>query len=450
MSAPKVFISYSHEDPSHNDWVLELASLLRRNGVDASLDHWDLCPGQDAALFMESSIRDSDFVVLICTPTYAQKSNLPRGGVGYEKNIISAEMLQAEELRPRFVPVLRLGDFATSLPTYLGTRYAVDFRSTRDQHAALEELLRALLQVPRSKPPLGRNPFESETRDGTALPGPAPPTGLPRSSTSAASESIIQALGHVESAAARANGRFAFLRDTKIDKTKGDPFAAGYWQASFAFLGPIKNLRLPEFLQLLRDSKTKRTGWDIGWVPTREGIAPYPFQDGIEVWHAEDGGKGPGLSDFWRAERIGTFSLFRGYQEDDPRFRVQYPSVGLDFSLVLWRIAELLLFAEKMSRKLGDGTLSANIRLHWTGLEGRLLGFHKEPLGGFESFVCRQPIVESHRHVPEINRVKTSLIEHVRAITVPLFESFDFFELSPAQIKAHLVGLIDVDREAGT
>src|SRR2546426_12722967 len=125
MAPPRVFISYSHEEPEHDSWVLELAASLRKNGVDAALDQWDLRPGQDTTLFMESQIRDSDFVVLVCTPTYAKKSNISRGGVGYEKNIISAEMLQSQDLRPKFIPVLRKGDFQTALPTYLGSKYAI-------------------------------------------------------------------------------------------------------------------------------------------------------------------------------------------------------------------------------------------------------------------------------------------------------------------------------------
>src|SRR5437762_8559446 len=99
MATPTVFVSYAHEEPAHDQWVADLASDLRHNGVDTSLDEWDLVPGQDTTGFMESQIRDSDFVILICTPRYAEKSNIPRGGVGYEKNIISAEILQAKDPR---------------------------------------------------------------------------------------------------------------------------------------------------------------------------------------------------------------------------------------------------------------------------------------------------------------------------------------------------------------
>lgn len=49
MSAPKVFISYSHDSQQHKDWVLRLANELRTNGIDAKLDQWDLSPGQDIA-----------------------------------------------------------------------------------------------------------------------------------------------------------------------------------------------------------------------------------------------------------------------------------------------------------------------------------------------------------------------------------------------------------------
>jgi putative transposase len=35
-------------------------------------------------------------------------------------------MLQSRDLRPKFIPVLRAGDFDTSLPTYLGSKFAID------------------------------------------------------------------------------------------------------------------------------------------------------------------------------------------------------------------------------------------------------------------------------------------------------------------------------------
>ena len=448
MNAPKVFVSYSREGPEHELWVLELAASLRRNGVDAALDQWDLKPGSDMTLFMESQIRDSDFVILVCTPTYARKSNIPSGGVGYEKNIISAEMLQSRDLRPKFIPVLRDGDFDSAIPTYLGSKFAIDFRPSREQKDALDELLRAIHEVsPPSKPTLGPSPFmESAVPVILASPTvsaspPIAPASIPMGAVSVS--------GHVEAWEQRALGRFDFLRETRINKEKGDPFAGGYWQASFALQGLVRDVSLPELLEILRKSNTNRTGWDIGWVPTREGIAPYPFQDGIEVWLGEDGSKGSAHSDFWRAEKIGTFSLFRGYQEDETDFAKRYPKIQLDRSLVLWRVSEFLLYLENFARNLGASPLAANIRIRWTGLENRRLGNYKS-MSEFDmsqEHVSRQQSVESALHIENTSLVKKTLIRDVQAVTRPLFEVFDFFSLNEAQVKALVQGLFDADKE---
>ncbi len=444
MAPPKVFVSYSHEEPKHDAWILELAASLRKNGIDASLDQWDLRPGQDTTLFMESQIRDSDFVVLVCTPMYAEKSNIPRGGVGYEKNIISAEMLQSQDLRPKFIPVLRKGDFQTALPTYLGSKYAIDFRQSRNQEEALEELLRAIHEIPlASKPPIGPNPFQGPPS------GPAPAPVATAPSPAEATKGEIRVDGHVESWEKRALGRFEFLCQTRIDKKQGDPFAKGYWQASFALQGTLHEVGLADFLELLRKSKTGRTGWDIGWVPTREGIAPYPFQDGIEVWLAESGGKGSGHSDFWRAEPIGTFSLFRGHQEDESDFSKQYPHVQLDFSLVLWRVTEFLLYIENFARNLAIGKARANLRIRWTGLENRQLGYHKAFAFPLNKRISHQPTVESMLHVSDTTAIRKTLLRDILAITRPLFEAFDFFSVTEHEAVELIRGVFDVTKEGG-
>lgn len=439
MKPPKAFASYSHEDQDHDSWVLELASSLRRKGVEATLDKWDLKPGHDTTLFMESQIRDSDYVILVCTPEYAKKSNIPRGGVGYEKNIISAEMLQSQDLRPKFLPILRKGDFLSALPTYLGSKFAIDFRPPRDQDEALDELLRAIYEVsPTSKPPLGLNPFT----EPQVSPVPTKTTTLPEPRAGE-----ISVDGYVEVWEKRALGRFEFLHETRIDKSKSDPFGRGYWQASFALQGQLRNVTLSVFLEILRASETNRSGWDVGWVPTREDIAPYPYQDGIEVWLAEGGGKGPSHSDFWRAEKIGTFSLFRGYQEDDEEYSKRHPTIQLDFSLALWRVAEFLLYIESFARNLKSGPVNANLRLRWTGLDSRQIGNHKAVVPMINR-KCRQSLVESQHHVLDTSTIKKSLIHDVHKITRPLFEVFDFFAMSEEQVKQNIRGLFDADKES--
>jgi hypothetical protein len=444
MNAPKVFVSYSRESREHEAWVLDLASSLRRNGVDSAIDQWDLKPGYDLTLFMESHIRDSDFVVLVCTPTYAQKSNVPSGGVGYEKNIISAELLQSRDLRPKFIPVLRAGDFDSALPAYLGSKFAIDFRASCDQAKAMHNLLGAIHEVPPpSKPALGPNPFMGGSTD--TIPRTAVQDTISPSDPSSAS--TIKVDGHVESWEQRALGRFDFLRKSRIDSAKGDPFAKGYWQASLALQGTLRGTSLAELLDILAASKTSRTGWDVGWVPTRAGIAAYPFHDGIEVWLAEDGGKESGRSDFWRAEKIGTFALFRGYQEDEAEFSERYTKIQLDYVLALWRVSEFLLYLESFARNLGVGRISANVGFHWNGLENRRLGNHKSSFDFDNERICRQSSVESTFHVADASVIKRTLIGDVKTITRPLFEVFDFFTVSDEQVKIALRGLFDADKE---
>lgn len=431
------FVSYAHEDPDHDQWVINLAAHLRKNGVDASLDEWDLVPGQDMTLFMESQIRDSDYVILICTPTYAQKSNVPRGGVGYEKNIISAEMLQASDLRPKFIPILKKGTFEDALPTYLGSKYANDFRESSQYNESFKELLRAVYKQPHpKKPPLGGSPFEHELEP----PAPEKPKIIPK-----IEEQLIDQ--DIDTWEKEARGRFDYLCSTKLDKNKEAPFTAGFWQGSFALIGAIPKMGLKDFLEVLRASETGRTGWDIGWVPTRSEIAPYPYKDGVEVWLAETGDKGSAHSDFWRAEPVGRFSLFRGYQEDDAEFQSKHPGRILDFSLVLWRVSEFLLYVESFALHMKAIDSKAVIKFNWNGLENRQIYYHKGFGLMFGSHVCLQDSVYSTYTIQNCKEIKATLIHDVTKITMPLFEVFNFFSLTEDQVKGHIKDLFDPDKE---
>jgi hypothetical protein len=159
---PLAFVSYSWETSDHRDWVSELASRLRKEGgVEIILDRWALVPGQDKAVFMERSIADSDFVILICTPYYAERANQRTGGVGYEAMVITGELAENIEQK-KFIPVLRNGDWKSSLPVWIKTKLGVDLRNTPYSALEYENLLRALHQEPLKPPPVGRKPVLSQ------------------------------------------------------------------------------------------------------------------------------------------------------------------------------------------------------------------------------------------------------------------------------------------------
>ncbi len=156
---PKVFISYSHDSPEHRRWVSELGAKLRHNGVDAILDQWDLGPGDDVTQFMERGIIDSDRVLVVCTDQYVRKANAAEGGVGYERMIVTAQLVQDLGTN-KFIPVIRQASRQEKTPTFLGTRVYIDFRNDSQFESEVEKLIHELHRVPVvEKPPLGKNPF---------------------------------------------------------------------------------------------------------------------------------------------------------------------------------------------------------------------------------------------------------------------------------------------------
>lgn len=159
--APKVFISYSHDDDRHKEWVLQLSTRLRANGVDVILDRWNLRLGQDLPAFMEQGLSESHRVVCICSENYVTKSNSKLGGVGYEKQIITAELLS--DLNSRWViPLVRNNNSERKVPTFLNGRLYIDFENDSLYEARYEELLRDLLDEPVLPiPKLGSNPFQT-------------------------------------------------------------------------------------------------------------------------------------------------------------------------------------------------------------------------------------------------------------------------------------------------
>jgi hypothetical protein len=165
---PSCFISYSWESDIHRGWVRALAERLQSAGVEIRFDQWDLFPGSDLLHFMETSVRESDYVLLVCTPSFAAKANAGSGGVGYEKTVVSGELFYANGKPGKFVPILRLGEPAQALPSYLLSKVFVDFRDDANFERSCEELLQHLHGITRYlRPPLGPTPVLGKDRHPT-------------------------------------------------------------------------------------------------------------------------------------------------------------------------------------------------------------------------------------------------------------------------------------------
>jgi hypothetical protein len=157
--APRVFASYSHDDQDHKNWVLNLATRLVRNGVDVILDQWDLTLGSDLPRFMENGLTGADRVLAVCTGPYVAKANGGQGGVGYEKMVLTAQVMQ-DIASDRIIPIVRRNSTTPVVPTFLSSRMYVDFREDAAFEVKYSELLRDIHgQQISPRPTLGANPF---------------------------------------------------------------------------------------------------------------------------------------------------------------------------------------------------------------------------------------------------------------------------------------------------
>lgn len=156
---PKVFVSYSWDNAKHKAWVRDLASRLRSDGVDARLDQWHLQPGDQLTEFMEKEVRENRFILIVCTRRYKQKSDKRKGGVGYEGDIITAEILNKRNRR-KFIPLQRDGSWKLCAPSWLAASYSINLSGdpySEDQYMALVDTIfgRSLIA-----PPIGSMPHK--------------------------------------------------------------------------------------------------------------------------------------------------------------------------------------------------------------------------------------------------------------------------------------------------
>lgn len=163
----KVFISYSHETNDHKDKVRSLADELRiKYGLDVSGDFYeeDNPTGGQLPDLMEQ-IRFCDRVICILTPVYKNKANEAKGGVGYEKTIITSQLYE-DIGSSKFIPVIidETLDFNDCIPDFLTITRKAILRSTFNSNDSfVKEIARVIHKRPeKPKPPLGKNILDEE------------------------------------------------------------------------------------------------------------------------------------------------------------------------------------------------------------------------------------------------------------------------------------------------
>lgn len=162
---PKIFISYSWDSESHKQWVASLASRLRtEGGLDVTLDRWHVQPGDQLTRFMESAVRENDYVLIVCTPGYRRRSDQRTGGVGYEGDIMTAEVYASANHR-KFVPLLREGEWRDAAPSWVSGKCWLDFRGDPYPEHSYDRLIGTLHGELDAAPPIGPRPqFATDRR----------------------------------------------------------------------------------------------------------------------------------------------------------------------------------------------------------------------------------------------------------------------------------------------
>ena len=105
--------------------------------------HRDESSGKTAVV-LTLSIRENGFVVIVCTPRYKSRSDSREGGVGYEGDIMTAEVMSSNNHR-KFIPILRKGAWSGAAPSWLLGKYYINLTGDPYSERDYEDLVRTLL-----------------------------------------------------------------------------------------------------------------------------------------------------------------------------------------------------------------------------------------------------------------------------------------------------------------
>jgi hypothetical protein len=164
MKNPKVFISYAWTSESYTEKVINLARRLMSDGIDVLLDKFEMTPGKELHNFMEKCVKDPTVtnVLILLNPTYAEKADGRKGGVGNETQIISNEVY-ADVEQTKFIPVIFEtddGDYDSCRPLFLKGRVYVDLSKSDEFEINYMNLVKILYGVEvYVKPQLGQKPL---------------------------------------------------------------------------------------------------------------------------------------------------------------------------------------------------------------------------------------------------------------------------------------------------
>ena len=210
-------------------------------------------------------------------------------------------------------------------------------------------------------------------------------------------------------------------------------FPHGYWEIGLSLIGAVPAESLNELRSRMNTaSRISFTGWPLFLALDRAELGAYPVDNCVEAWVGQPMSNrvfdDPEHLDFWRVAPDGKLYSIRGYMEDGSMNR-WVPGRVFYATIPIWRLGEALLFAARLAETFEEAE-QIGIYCRFAGLSGRSLYFRSHHY--FADGVCRTDIVELET-LASLQQVRDNLAEVVHSLLIPLYESFDFFQL-PLQL----------------
>ncbi len=163
---PAVFISYSHDSPDHEERVRELAGKIHALGLECRIDQFEQSPPEGWPRWMVNQILAAQYVLVVCTETYARRFEGREGlGANWEGGIITQQLYEAAMVNTKFIPVVFRKEDAAHIPILLRPAQYYDLSSGTAWDGLCRRFAKAEKPAPAPAPstvfsvPFARNPF---------------------------------------------------------------------------------------------------------------------------------------------------------------------------------------------------------------------------------------------------------------------------------------------------
>ena len=205
-------------------------------------------------------------------------------------------------------------------------------------------------------------------------------------------------------------------------------FPHGYYEMAFSLVGATPANSLDELRNRLSDAgRIDLSGWPPFLYASGQSR---PHDDFVEAWLGRPDHRRHRESyqyDFWRASRDGKLYTVRGYREDDERDH-KPPGRMFHTTLPIWRVGEGLLFASRFAATFEEVDQIA-VYCRFTGLENRcLVSSHSNALLSMGNPCSTGEVILTGQITQQ--QVQDNLAEVLHPLLRPLYEKFDFYELS--------------------